>query len=184
MIPKLHEVTREVQTVSTRASKDPAIGGHGTAGYVMRLAVWPDGVWAVDYGDERQMAGVPHSDYTTAAPWIGREKVGGGRMSTACAQLTAERLLTQVSLDTMKAMTGGERKGFAAAPAFMNKLSAVSVYRLNDGKGGVSKTIPSLAGAYRLAEKIADLPVGAFVEVLDAENGWQKIGPNPRRRGV
>jgi hypothetical protein len=57
------------------------------------------------------------------------------------------------------------------------------VYRLNDGKGRVSMTIPSLAGAYRLAEKVTNLPAGTFVEVHD-QGRWQKIGPRPKGSGV
>ena len=56
-------------------------------------------------------------------------------------------------------------------------------YRLNNGIGGVSVPIPSLAGAYRLAEKIVDLPSDTFVEVFDPESEtWQKTGPKPRQK--
>ena len=88
-IPKLFQVSRDVYSISRIASTTGV--SHGTAPYVIRLAVWTDGNWQVDYGSEQEMASKPDG-----ATWTGREKVGGGAMSTAMAQLTADRLLTQV----------------------------------------------------------------------------------------
>lgn len=55
----------------------------------------------------------------------------------------------------------------------------VRMYRLKSGDGRVSKTIPSLAGAYRLAEQVDNLPFGTIVEVSDNDE-WRRIGPAPR----